>query len=226
MPVILKSRRCASSRAGHVLPLAIIKTFGSRDISSFALYVDHVLAPYFRAEIERLELPVDQRCIWYLNVYSVHSGRPFRAWMKETHPWIIINYILGGCTGIFQPCDVGIQRPLKHTVRRAAHHYKFQETLSLLQPGVDAVNVQLDRTIGVARDRSIEWMVRAYEAISNVDLVKKVSELYLEMCARSANQLGPQAWEHCQVDDTSGFNLSWESLTSREARQALNELST
>ncbi|KAI0804481.1 hypothetical protein BC629DRAFT_1487215 [Irpex lacteus] len=82
-----------------------------------------------------------------------------------------------------------------------------------LDSGTQASKIKFDTRIGVVRNRSVEWVVKGYKAINNVDLVKK------------ADKFSPrtQAWEMCRVPGTS-FNFSHASLDSEEARQALNAL--
>lgn len=40
--------------------------------------------------------------------------------MVTEHPNIQLEYVPGGCTGIWQACDVEIQRVFKHAIYRAA----------------------------------------------------------------------------------------------------------
>jgi hypothetical protein len=72
-------------------------------------FVDNILAPYFDNKKLKLHLPPCQKVLWQINVWSVHRSNEFRNWMKEYHPWIILDFVPGGCTGVHQPCDVGIQ---------------------------------------------------------------------------------------------------------------------
>ncbi|KAF9520600.1 hypothetical protein BS47DRAFT_1370406 [Hydnum rufescens UP504] len=58
-------------------------------------YVVSILAPYFTSQKAALKLDPDHECIWQIDVSPVHTSE---------HPYIIIDYIPGGCTGIFQPC--------------------------------------------------------------------------------------------------------------------------
>lgn len=87
--------------------------------------------------------------------------------MMNYYPWILLNYLPGGCTGLGQPCDVGIQRPLKHAIRRAAHKHVVDETFQKLRQGEKASDIKLDKSIKVLRDRSVEWLVKGYEAIND-----------------------------------------------------------
>lgn len=96
-------------------------------------YVNDVLVPYFTAAKEELGLPETQLCIWQIDCWSVHHSEEFRTWMATEHPNIQLEYVTGGCTGIWQACDVGIQRVFKHAIRRAAQADMIAEALLALQ---------------------------------------------------------------------------------------------
>ena len=99
--------------------------------------------------------------------------------MKKNHPHIFILFVPGGCTSLFQPLDVGIQRVLKHSMRCSAHRDLVQEASALLESDLDTF--QLDTTIGTLRDRSLGWIVKAMHDISDKTLVKKVGYDILNM---------------------------------------------
>lgn len=141
-------------------------------------YVDHILMPYFESKRVELGLPDHQRFVWLIDCWKVHISREFLGWMKATHPRIQILYVPAGCTGLFQPCDVGIQRVLKHALKRASHMDVIKETLHALE--VDKIApeaVMLDKRLGTMRDRSVMWLLKAYDACNNPALVRKVSIL-------------------------------------------------
>ncbi|KAF9505321.1 hypothetical protein BS47DRAFT_1306858, partial [Hydnum rufescens UP504] len=54
-------------------------------------------------------LPQQQKSILIIDIWSVHQSKEFTGWMKGNCPDIKINYTPGGCTGKFQPTDVGLQ---------------------------------------------------------------------------------------------------------------------
>ncbi|KAI1782136.1 hypothetical protein LXA43DRAFT_862600, partial [Ganoderma leucocontextum] len=97
-----------------------------------------------------------------------------------------------------------IQRILKLAIKKSSHADVVQETLDQLKAGVSPSEVQLRKKIGIVRDRSVQWLVNGYKAINKESIVK-------------------QAFRLCSA---GAFNMSFESLTSLEARQALNELKT
>jgi hypothetical protein len=80
-------------------------------------YINDIIAPYFDKKKAELSLPPSQKSLLQLDVWSVHRSKEFREWMRTHHPTIILDYVPGGCTGVLQPCDVGIQRPLKLSIK-------------------------------------------------------------------------------------------------------------
>ncbi|KAJ6456514.1 hypothetical protein C8R45DRAFT_580223, partial [Mycena sanguinolenta] len=168
------------------------------------LLVNKIIAPYFDAKKAELGLPPSQVSIWLIDLWSVHKSQEFRDWMKKNHPTIIILYIPGGCTGIWQPLDVGIQRLMKLSIKRSAHRDIVDEALSQIKDGKPAHEIKLDTTIGTLRDRSVGWIVQAIHDISDPALIAR-------------------AFEMCRVGN---WNLSYASLTSPEALAGLRNLRT
>ena len=93
------------------------------------IYIDNIPVPYFTAAKKKLGLPKTQLCIWQIDCWSVHHSKEFQAWMAAEHPNIQLEYVPGGCTGIWQVCDVGIQRVFKHAVQWAAQVDMIAEAL-------------------------------------------------------------------------------------------------
>jgi hypothetical protein len=137
-------------------------------------YVTNILVPYFESHRVQLNLP-NQLCIWQIDCWSVHQSIEFRTWMRKNYPWIRIHYVPANCTGLFQPCDVGIQRILKLAIRRSALKDIVDDTMKQLNAGVQANKVAFEKKLGVIRNRSVGWLVNGYEAINNCEIVEKVS---------------------------------------------------
>jgi hypothetical protein len=136
-------------------------------------YVRNILVVYFneqRAFIKRN----NQVCIWTIDRWSVHHSKEFRDWMWENYPWILVRYVPGGCTGIIQPFDVGIQRILKLATKKTALSHIVKETVAHLNSNEDPGTILLTKTIRVLRNRSVEWLVNGYKPISKPEIVKKV----------------------------------------------------
>ncbi|KAK7439558.1 hypothetical protein VKT23_017487 [Stygiomarasmius scandens] len=143
--------------------------------------VNNIVAPYFESKkVKMTELSEEERkgqfSIWKIDCWSVHRSEEFLKWMKETHPNILVVFVPGSCTGVFQPLDVGIQRVLKHSIKQSAHRDVVAEVLTVLKNtkgGSTSSVYKMDMSLPMLRDRSLSWIVRAYHAISKPELVKK-----------------------------------------------------
>jgi hypothetical protein len=139
------------------------------------LWVSYILVPYFLSQRALHNLPNNQRCILQIDCWSVHRSVRFLGWMKENYPWIIVLFVPGGCTGLFQACDVGLQRLLKLAISKHAHADIVAETVDALRSGTPPEKVINDQSVGTLRDRSVRWMVEGYRAINKPELIKKAS---------------------------------------------------
>ena len=162
--------------AGFVIEESGTKTYWSNQ-KTMESFVDNILAPFFEKAKTELGLPASQKCLWKIDVWSVHRSKSFRNWLRNRHPTIILSFVPGGCTGVFQPCDVGIQRPFKLSLKRSYHEDVVAEILGQFENKLEPI--QIDTRIGALRDRSTKWLWNAYRAISNEALVKKVPFLLL-----------------------------------------------
>lgn len=135
--------------------------------------VDLIIAPYFERKKADLLLPPSQCSMWLIDCWSVHRSAEFLGWMRTTHPNIIVTFVPGNCTGVWQPLDVGIQRVLKQSIKRSAHKDIVDETMQHLDTGTQ--DFKLNTTVGHLRDRCVGWLINAYHDINKPDLVKRVS---------------------------------------------------
>lgn len=137
--------------------------------------VKDIIAPYFETKKTELGIvdPTTQYSIWKIDCWSVHKSKAFLEWMKREYPYIIIIFIPGNCTCIFQPLDVGIQRVLKQSLKQSAHADMVAEVQTqLADPKI--TEIRLSMTVGILRDRSLGWLVKAYHDINKPELIKKV----------------------------------------------------
>lgn len=184
--------------------------------------VDEIIKPYFDKKKVDLGLPAEQCSIWKIDCWSVHKSKEFLDWMKKTHPTIIVLFVPGGCTGIWQPLDVGIQRVLKQSIKRAAHKDIVEEATTHLESGNNVSTIKLDTKLGTLRDRSVGWIANAIREVNKKDLIMKVGCLPISETQRVLTQaFEQQAFEMCRV---GSFNSSHASLTSADALTALRNL--
>lgn len=115
-------------------------------------FVDNILAPYYSQTKHQLALPQDQKTLWTIDIWSVHRSEEFKNFVNTNHPTIILDYVPGGCTGLAQPCDVGIQRPFKLSIKQSYHEDIVNEVLKQIDSGEPLTS--LNNCIKTLRDRS------------------------------------------------------------------------
>ena len=75
--------------------------------------------------------------------------------MYNTYLWIQIHYVPANCTGLFQPCDVGIQQVLKLAIKQSALQDVINDTTEQLDHGVEPSKVTFEKWLPVIQDCSV-----------------------------------------------------------------------
>ncbi len=103
----------------HCLP-SMSGTYWSTQVTMQNL-VETIIAPYFDEQKKQLGREPTQFSLWKIDCWSVHKSQEFCLYMKENYPYIILCFVPGNCTGLWQPLDVGIQHVLKLSMKCASH---------------------------------------------------------------------------------------------------------
>jgi hypothetical protein len=144
--------------------------------ASMRNFVNVILAPYFERVKVKLRLPPVQCSLWLIDCWSVHQSKEFLTWMATMHNTIIILFIPAGCTGLFQPADVGFQRIFKHSLKISAHSDVVQEVLLQLKQGIAVSDVKIDTSLKILRDRTVllrDVTVAIHESRETLALCRK-----------------------------------------------------
>lgn len=169
-------------------------------------WMAEILLPYIKQWIEDnpTKARKNQRSILLIDCYPVHIGKDFRLHVVKEYPYIFLLFIPAGCTGGFQPADVGLNRVLKHFLRQQAVEFLVKEHTQQLSEGLTAEQVRFSTSIKTLRNASVEPLVKLYEYLRGPD----------------GRDLIRMAWDKCTVLD---FNLGAECLTSSETKEAYIE---
>ncbi|KZO98331.1 hypothetical protein CALVIDRAFT_544858 [Calocera viscosa TUFC12733] len=157
---------------GHIFTLSHSATYWTNQ-RTLQVFVTDLLAPYFKKQNRMHNRPSHATCLWVIDVYSVHRSEDFRSWIQDSYPWILLNYIPAGCTGVWQPADVGLQRRLKRSIRQAALADVADETLDQLQAGCAPSAVVLDTSLPRLRNRTVSWLIKAYHELNQPEIVQQ-----------------------------------------------------
>ncbi|KZS86487.1 hypothetical protein SISNIDRAFT_397861, partial [Sistotremastrum niveocremeum HHB9708] len=80
----------------QIIPSGIPSNYWSNQETMRLLIID-IIVPYFTRQRQRIG-DLDQRCILQLDCWSVHRSEEFITWMRKNYPWIILQFVPGGCT--------------------------------------------------------------------------------------------------------------------------------
>lgn len=158
--------RRAMEEAGFRFESSLTKTYWATQ-ETMRAYVDHILVSHYDQVKLELNCPADQRSILYLDVWAVHRSDEFRTWMRENHPTILLIYVPAGCTGDFQPCDTGGQRPMKHAIRRAQLADTIEESMKQLESGVPPERIKASTSLPELRNRTPGWIEKGHRALTS-----------------------------------------------------------
>ncbi len=91
-------------------------------------WIIHILIPYYEGVLaSNPDLPEDQKCIIFIDIYPVHTSKDFMGYVYNEHPFIILVFVPGNCTGAFQPADVGLQWVSKHHLKQTLFKFLVEQ---------------------------------------------------------------------------------------------------
>ncbi|RPA74770.1 hypothetical protein BJ508DRAFT_200255, partial [Ascobolus immersus RN42] len=125
-------------------------------------YFEKIVVPHRERMIIKHDLDADAKCIVLFDCWSVHKSEALLSWLFLTYSWLIIIFVPAGCTGLFQPLDVGINRVFKHGIRMAANSYFTELVTKQIRAGIPPESVQLSTSIGPLRDATVGWIESAF----------------------------------------------------------------
>ncbi|RPA72791.1 hypothetical protein BJ508DRAFT_381373 [Ascobolus immersus RN42] len=179
---------------GHRFFLAGEKHWST--VFTMMMWVLDIVLPYRKSIIARCPQYSHTPMILYIDVYWCHRCDEFLDWLEtyqETRGCFIVLFVPANTTSVCQPCDVGLQRPVKHELRRQHMRMATMETAEQLRKGISPENIRLDVSLPHLRNQTPQWLYNTYNIVSSTNAVSN-------------------AWKRsCK---TGIFDLSYETLTS------------
>ncbi|KAJ7762678.1 hypothetical protein B0H16DRAFT_1884097 [Mycena metata] len=139
-------------------------------------WVRDVLVPWRAKIIARDNLDDDQLMVGYIDLYAVHIGQEFRTLIFEDYPFIILIFVPRGCTGLFQPADVGLQRVAKHILKQDSLDYLVEIFKAQTAKGVAPRDIKFPLSLPVLRDATVRGLVKMYNFFQTPDGRKIVQQ--------------------------------------------------
>ncbi|KAJ3566905.1 hypothetical protein NP233_g6700 [Leucocoprinus birnbaumii] len=163
-------------------------------------WIRKIVVPYLDQVRQKKKLERMNGCV-IIDCWRVHRSKEFLTWMRTEFGWIKIAFIPGGCTGKFQPNDVGIQRIVKHIIRQEASNYFMAQVKRHVDSGARG-DFTFNTDLPTLRNASVGWITKSFEYF------KEHPELVLK------------AWEH---SSTGIWNLSEACITNQGSADGLSE---
>ncbi len=170
------------------------------------------------------DFPLDSKMILYLDCWTIHRSKEFREWIQATYPFIILFLVPANCTGIFQPCDIGLQRLFKHSVKQSASEFIIQYVHKEHSSRVALGKIRLPIKLFELRDQTPTCCVKEVDFLnsppnSNMQGAIIEASLWKNCCA------GPWTLSYDSITSTSAldewFNLPPKYRTKIEGDQPL-----
>ncbi|CAK5278788.1 unnamed protein product, partial [Mycena citricolor] len=174
--------------------------------STMKEWVKGVIAPHRLKIIERDSLDDDQSMVVFIDIYPVHIGTEFRTHVFDEYPFIILIFVPGGCTPIFQPADVGLQHIAKHILKQDSLDFLVDTFKKEFSNGVPPTDIKYPTSLPVLCDATVRGLVKMYDFFQTEEGHRVVKE----------------AWWKCAVPNKP-WNLLAECLTGKESEKALRE---
>jgi hypothetical protein len=70
------------------------------NLETIQAFVEHILIPYKKDQMEKLALLKDQKMVWLIDCWSIHKSKEFLDWMKSKFPSVCIIFIPANCTNV------------------------------------------------------------------------------------------------------------------------------
>lgn len=120
---------------------------------TFKQYITEIIVPDYTAVCKQQQRVLNvQRMILQLDVYAVHRAEDIIKWLKEFHPYIVLAFVPGGCTGAVQIPDTCLNRPFKAAIHESFSKWVVAYLSAQTRNGVLPADLKMDFKIGPVSD--------------------------------------------------------------------------
>jgi hypothetical protein len=99
-------------------------------------------------------------------------SKVFISWLKDFHPEILLIFVPANCTSVFQPGDVILQRPFKHSFRQQFDMHTSQDIGKQLDER-DLEEVKLNTKMTSLKALLCSWLHQAWQDVNKPSMIKK-----------------------------------------------------
>ena len=126
------------------------------NISTTIMLFDNIIGPYLAG----------RKGIVILDCFRPHLSQEVRDHVRTKYPLVHLLYVPAGCTSIAQPCDTGVQRPLKCALTKAFQGFVSETITAQVRAGATAATIHIDTRISTIKPRVPGFVHTAYSSIT------------------------------------------------------------
>lgn len=145
-------------------------------IETMMQWVLQIVLPYRERILEKNPQYLHVPMILFLDVYWSHRADSFLDWLDglkaHTGFQFIVMFVPANTTSVCQPCDVSLQRPVKHELRRQHMATAVLETSAQLERGFLPGQVKLDISLPHLRNQTPRWLYNTHKIVSETNAGK------------------------------------------------------
>eukprot|EP00955_Chlamydomonas_euryale_P077688 363001-Chlamydomonas_euryale.AAC.1 len=131
-------------------------------------WIDDILMPYVERVRKVLGTPDDQAALLLLDCWTVHMQSDFVNHVKEaSNGTVLLRFVPPNMTSKAQPMDVGIQKPLKDSIRATFTAYVAEKYADMKRRGVPPVDMALDLRIRAIRPLVPSFFEAAWDRLDS-----------------------------------------------------------
>lgn len=179
MQVVFKGKHERSLPKDHVRASAPGFVFSLSEnhwanIETQKVWMIRILDAFVKRKCEELQLPYgEQKAILLLDCWPCHLTEAHRDALAEL-PYLLVLFVPPNTTSKLQPCDVGLQKPLKDSFKSKFDQWSIGVLRDKLQHGAE---LKLDLSLPNLKNRLVGWLSAVHSDLAGRrDMLRKAWE--------------------------------------------------
>ena len=129
-------------------------------------YITSVVHPFVQSKFIELKLkPANSHAILVLDCWGKQIHPNFMGWLKTNYPNYHPIVIPANCTGVMQPADVFLNKPLKDSFRNQFTRWSTAQYSEQIREGAEPAQMKLDTSIKTLKPLVTEWLYTAWKQL-------------------------------------------------------------
>jgi hypothetical protein len=130
-------------------------------------YITLVIHPFIQLKTKELKLkPNESDAILVFDCWATQIQSTFMDWLKTTYPKYHPIIIPANCTGVMQPADVFLQKPLKDAFRNQFTKWSTTQYTEQIKAGTEPSEMKLNTSLKTLKPLVVEWIHSSWKKLN------------------------------------------------------------